>query len=131
MTSTTETAGSAGTRRPRGQAAKEPEPVEPVRAGRTATVNLPFVTAQFRVPEVHMPPVSARDVAVAANAARAYLPPPPRLAYYAGLGLAAALEVIEWPVAVAIGAGTVIARRDRREGDAERFRSSRTAVGET
>jgi hypothetical protein len=129
MTTTAETAGA---RRPRSQPRKEAEPMEPVREGRTATVNLPFVTAQFRVPNVPMPSVpipsvSARDVLFAANAAKSYLPSPPRLAYYAGLGLAAAFEVIEWPVAVAIGAGTVVAGRDRRDADVERVLSSRTA----
>jgi hypothetical protein len=146
----TSEAGTVGTRRPRTQAAKratqatqppttgpttppmsnetvrtEAVPSGPGRPGRTATVNLPFVTAQFRLPDVEVPRVSGREVMYAANAARSYLPAPPRLAYFAGLGLAAAFEVIEWPVAVAIGAGTVIARAGDRGGSvADRFRAT-------
>src|SRR5690606_18578 len=53
----------------------------------------------------------------AARAARAALPPPARLAYYGGLGAAAALGAIEWPVAVAIGVGAAIGQRMRRGGE--------------
>lgn len=37
------------------------------------------------------------------------LPPPDRLAYYAGLGAIAAFGVIDWPVALVIGAGHILA----------------------
>ncbi len=37
------------------------------------------------------------------------LPRPERVAYYGGLGLLAALEVIDWPVAVAFGAANYLA----------------------
>lgn len=37
------------------------------------------------------------------------VPPPEHLAYYAALGLLAALEVIEWPIALAIGVGHALA----------------------
>jgi hypothetical protein len=43
-----------------------------------------------------------------------YLPPPERLAFYGGLGVAAVLGAIDWPVAAAIGIGTMIARRTGR-----------------
>jgi hypothetical protein len=77
-------------------------------------VNLPFVTAQFRRPEMHVPRLPVRqEVGAAANVAQSFLPPPERLVYYAGLGALAALEVVEWPVAVAIAAGTAIAGRSR------------------
>ncbi|MFI7430378.1 hypothetical protein ACIBPB_25580 [Micromonospora sp. NPDC049836] len=33
------------------------------------------------------------------------VPPPDRIAYYAGLGLLATLQIIEWPLALAITAG--------------------------
>jgi hypothetical protein len=56
----------------------------------TATVNLPFVS---------------------------YLPSPGQAAYFGGL--AALLEVLEWPVALAIGAGTALMGRS---GDANRRR---------
>jgi hypothetical protein len=37
------------------------------------------------------------------------LPPADRLAYFAGIGVLAALELIEWPVALVIVAGHVLA----------------------
>jgi hypothetical protein len=43
-----------------------------------------------------------------------YLPPPERLVFYGGLGIAAVLGAIDWPVAAAIGIGTMIARRTGR-----------------
>ncbi|MGW4464499.1 hypothetical protein [Micromonospora sp. NPDC004704] len=36
-------------------------------------------------------------------------PPPDKIAYYAGLGLLAALQIIEWPLALVITAGHLIA----------------------
>ncbi|MEU4333068.1 hypothetical protein AB0F59_00410 [Micromonospora lupini] len=37
------------------------------------------------------------------------VPPPDKIAYYAGLGVLAALQVIEWPLALVITAGHVLA----------------------
>jgi hypothetical protein len=37
------------------------------------------------------------------------VPPPDKVAYYAGLGVLAALQVIEWPIAVVITAGHLLA----------------------
>ncbi|MFF5172387.1 hypothetical protein ACFY3U_07115 [Micromonospora sp. NPDC000089] len=37
------------------------------------------------------------------------VPPPDKVAYYAGLGVLAALQVIEWPLALVITAGHVLA----------------------
>ncbi|MDG4803991.1 hypothetical protein [Micromonospora sp. WMMD980] len=37
------------------------------------------------------------------------VPPPDKLAYYAGVGVLAALQVIEWPLALVITAGHVLA----------------------
>lgn len=89
-------------------------------SGRQFTLNLPFVHIQVRPPELHLPhielpQVSRRDVEQAVDIARSFLPPPERLAYYGGLGVLAALGVIEWPVAAAIGAGTMIAQRTRAQ----------------
>ena len=36
-------------------------------------------------------------------------PPPDRIAYYCALGVLAAVEVIEWPVALVIGTGHLLA----------------------
>ncbi|MCW3813811.1 hypothetical protein ONA91_04990 [Micromonospora sp. DR5-3] len=37
------------------------------------------------------------------------VPPPDKIAYYAGLGVLAALQVIEWPIALVITAGHLLA----------------------
>ncbi|MGW5265209.1 hypothetical protein ACWEQG_29915 [Microbispora sp. NPDC004025] len=81
-------------------------------------LNLPFLRIQLRAPEMHMPHVgmphiSGRDVGHAVDMARTFLPPPERIMYYGGLGALAALGILEWPVAAAIGAGTLIAQRAR------------------
>jgi hypothetical protein len=76
---------------------------------RTATVNLPFVTAQFRAPNVHLP--SRKEIGAAAQGLASFLPSPKAALYFGGLVGAAALEVIEWPVAVAIGVGAALASR--------------------
>jgi hypothetical protein len=83
---------------------------------RTATVNLPFVTAQFRAPEIHLPHVHVpgrQEVGALAQTARSMLPSPKTVLYFGGLAALAAIEVIEWPVAAAIAVGTAIARSDR------------------
>ncbi|GGO06866.1 hypothetical protein [Micromonospora parathelypteridis] len=37
------------------------------------------------------------------------VPPPDKVVYYAGLGVLAALQVIEWPIAIVITAGHLLA----------------------
>ncbi|MEV0153395.1 hypothetical protein AB0H57_06580 [Micromonospora sp. NPDC050686] len=37
------------------------------------------------------------------------MPPPDKLAYYAGIGVLAAFQVIQWPVALVITAGHLLA----------------------
>jgi hypothetical protein len=88
---------------------------ETAKQPRTATLDLPFVTAQFRAPDLHLPQVhvpsprlSREELGSAVQTARSYLPPPRELAYYGGLAALAAFEVIEWPVAVAIGIGAAV-----------------------
>ncbi|WP_344592678.1 hypothetical protein [Actinomadura vinacea] len=61
-----------------------------------------------------MPNMSAAGQAVGSAGSR--LPSPPQLAFYGGLAATAVFGVIEWPVAAAIGVGTMIARRARRPG---------------
>lgn len=67
------------------------------------------MTAQLRLPEVWVP--GREDLAGAVTRVRAGLPLAEQLAYYGGLGALAALSVIDWPVAAAIGVGTVVAQR--------------------
>ncbi|MCO6003859.1 hypothetical protein NE236_02600 [Actinoallomurus purpureus] len=43
------------------------------------------------------------------------LPPPERLVYYAGLGLLAVFEVVEWPVALVVGTGHLLADQQHRK----------------
>ena len=74
-----------------------------------ATVELPFVTAQFHAPEVRVP--GREDVTSAANAVRAQLPSRDHALFYGALGLSAAFAVIDWPVALAIGVGTALVSR--------------------
>ncbi len=45
------------------------------------------------------------------------VPPPDELAFFGALGLLAAVSVIDWPVAVAIGAGQYVMARHMREND--------------
>lgn len=91
-------------------------------ARRTVTVNLPFVTAQVRTPQVRLPGRDHLDTAV--RNVRSMLPSPPALLFYGGLAVTAALGVIEWPVAAAIGVGSALASRGaaaspQRDADGE------------
>jgi hypothetical protein len=78
-------------------------------AARTATLNLPFVTAQFRAPDLHVP--SRDEIGAAARDARSMLPSRKAMLFYGGLAVTAAVGAIEWPGAAAIGVGTAVASR--------------------
>jgi hypothetical protein len=77
---------------------------------RTATLRLPFAALSVSVPRRITDEAARAGQVVTANA-----PSPDRLAFYAGLGLLAALEVLEWPVAATVAAGTYVASRGQRE----------------
>ena len=64
------------------------EAVQHVREGETFAVNLPIV-GQVEIPR------------------------PEQLAYYGGLAALAAFEIIDWPVAVVIAAGHILASNHR------------------
>ena len=85
-------------------------------AGKTheATVELPFVTAQFHAPDVHVP--GREDLTSAANSVRSQLPSRDHALFYGALGLSAAFAVIDWPVALAIGVGTALVSRGSAPG---------------
>jgi hypothetical protein len=93
--------------------AEDVRPSQPAEGGaevsRTATLNLPFVTAQFRAPSLHMP--GRQDLGNAARGARSMLPSGKSMLFYGGLAATAALGAIEWPVAAAIGVGSALASR--------------------
>jgi hypothetical protein len=59
------------------------------------------------------------------------LPPRNRLLYYGGLGVAAVVGAIEWPVAIAVGAGLEIAQRSRQEDTSSSGRRRRTESTES
>lgn len=60
------------------------EAVKQIRKGETFTVDLPLL-------------------------GRVEVPPPQQLAYYGGLALLAAFEIIDWPIAIAVAAGHLMA----------------------
>ncbi len=66
------------------------EAVQHVREGETFAVNLP-VLGQIEIPR------------------------PEQIAYYGGLAALAALEIIDWPVAVVIAAGHLLASNHRNK----------------
>lgn len=80
--------------------------------GNRVDVPVPVLTPHMKV--VHVPAPGMSYVGDAGRLIAGYLPPPERLAFYGGLGVAAVLGAIDWPVAAAIGIGTMIARRAGR-----------------
>ncbi|MBB5159576.1 hypothetical protein [Saccharopolyspora phatthalungensis] len=72
-------------------------------------MKLPFVTMEFHRLDVRFP--GREEFAGAVSSVRENLPSPGHLAFYGGLGALAALSLIEWPVAAAIGIGTVVTQR--------------------
>ena len=78
-------------------------------ARETTTVNLPGMTAEIHRPDHYIP--TRDDLAGAVNTARSYLPSGKTMVFYGGLGAMAAFDLIAWPVALAIGAGTALAQQ--------------------
>jgi len=81
-----------------------------------ATVLVPVVTPHLNVYRLHVPTRGMSYVGDAGKTVASYLPPPERLAFYGGLGIAAVFGVIEWPVAAAVGVGIALAQRGRGSG---------------
>jgi hypothetical protein len=86
-------------------------------------VNVPVPVLTPHMKTLHVPTPGMGYVEDAGRVVAGYLPPPERLAFYGGLGIAAVAGLIDWPVAAAIGVGTMIARRTMRGG--ARTRSGR------
>ena len=80
-------------------------------SGSGVTVPVPIVIPHLKV--YHPPVLGPSSIRQAGRSVAGRLPPPGRLAFYGGRGAAAVFGVIGWPAAVAIGAGTAIARRAR------------------
>lgn len=77
-------------------------------------VNVPIPVLTPHLKMLHVPTPGKTYVEDAGRVVAGYLPPPERLAFYGGLGVAAVLGAIDWPVAAAIGVGTMVARRTGR-----------------
>jgi hypothetical protein len=76
---------------------------------RSATINLPFMTAVFRMPDLHAP--TRKDLDSAARGAWSMMPSRKSMLFYGGLAATAVAGVIEWPVAAAIGVASAVASR--------------------
>ncbi len=83
------------------------KPVEKPAEERGTTLDLPGVSVRLSPPEL---PQVAQD---AVRKVRSVLPPPKQVAFYAGLGLLAALQVIEWPVAAVVGVGMALSGQEK------------------
>ncbi len=93
-------------------------PARRTTGGQGTTVAIPVVTPKVKVMKMHVPArgMGMSYVGDAGRLAASYLPSADRMAFYGGLGLAAIVGILDWPVAAAIGLGTMIARRTfRRE----------------
>jgi hypothetical protein len=93
---------------------------------KTVAVPVPVpVGMRVPTPHLHMPHVAvpsparvaARRTAFAVRTVAASLPAPRQLAYYGALGVAAAVGVLDWPVAAAVGAGMWVASHTGRRHD--------------
>lgn len=82
----------------------------------------------MRVLKLHVPAPGMTYVEDAGRLVASYLPPPGRLAFYGGLGAAAVFGLIDWPVAAAIGIGTVVARRAVGRGESPMARPKAPAT---
>ena len=83
-----------------------------------ASIPVPYVTAQLHTTHIPLPEIPGRnEVASTVTAVRGALPSRDQLLFYSGLVAAAALSVIEWPVAAAIGIGAAVVRRNAHQGD--------------
>jgi hypothetical protein len=79
-------------------------------------VRLPFLTAHFVVPKVKAPRVPALERPTRLGPVT--VPSPSKTVYYVGLGALAVTEVVEWPIAAAIAAGTYVAQHTRGDRSA-------------
>jgi hypothetical protein len=80
-------------------------------------VTVPLVNVRVPVLRAHIPgsDMAKQQTKWAAQAMRSYLPPVERILYYGGVGTMAVVGALEWPVAVAAGAGVWVATRGRRQ----------------
>jgi hypothetical protein len=97
-------------------------------ASRSATLEAPGVRAEVQPDKLP----GAGYVRSAVGTVREYLPSQENLpsreqaVFYGGLGALAIFSVIEWPVAVAIGAGTLVSQRATSGARPRQTRASST-----
>lgn len=106
-TATSTTKGPGARTRP---GPEQPEPGTQAATARTTTIRLPFITAQFET--------AGRPAGDGWRLGPLSMPSPGKTAYYLGLGALAVAQVVEWPVAAAIAAGTYAAQHTRGEATA-------------
>jgi hypothetical protein len=97
------TNGAADT--PKGE---EPRTFEQVEQA-PLTLTVPVVTGRISTAHIQLP--GTAGVADAVRSARSLKPSPAVGLFYGALAATAAIGVIQWPVAAAIGVGTALARR--------------------
>lgn len=117
--------GKAKTVSPRKTKASQRTTKRPARVSgeeRMARLPVPVVTPRMRV--IHVPAPGMPDVSGAGRSLAAHLPPREQLAYYGGLGVMAAVGMISWPVAAAIGVGIAVARHARGTANGAAEKSS-------
>ncbi|GLX99377.1 hypothetical protein [Herbidospora sp. NBRC 101105] len=83
------------------------------------TLNLPMVSLQVHQPHMHLPHMDKGQAGHAMRRA-AKSTSAQQVVYYGGLGALAAVGVIEWPIAAAIGVGTLIAARAKGAAKTDR-----------
>ncbi|MFI7497343.1 hypothetical protein ACIBVL_02305 [Streptomyces sp. NPDC049687] len=66
-------------------------------------------------PQLSIPYVTPGDMFTGARTAASRLPSMRKMVFYGALGGMAALEALEWPVALAIGAATEVITREQRQ----------------
>jgi hypothetical protein len=70
--------------------------------------------------DLPIPYFTPGDLTANAHAITSHLPPPRQLALYGGLGALALAGAVDWPVALAIGAATAVARSKGRGDGAQK-----------
>lgn len=101
------------------KAAKSPARAAAQPTGGRRAITVPLVNVRVPVLRANVPggDMARRQTMWAAQTVRSFLPPAERLLYYGGLGTAAVVGALEWPVAVAAGAGVWVATHTRRQAN--------------
>ncbi|MFC7340399.1 hypothetical protein [Saccharopolyspora griseoalba] len=105
-------------RRRSSESANAPESQAKAESPARTSIPVPYVTAQLHTLQIPFPGLPGREnLTSTAAAVRDQLPSRNQLLFYGGLTAAAALSVIEWPVAAAIGIGTAVVQRSAQHDD--------------